>query len=71
MRDRHSAAAVAAAGHLPGQLRVALLDAARQAFTHGLHAVAGICAAVAIGVAILDAVLLRHIGPDSALTEGS
>jgi DHA2 family multidrug resistance protein-like MFS transporter len=57
--------AVTAAGHLPGQLRAALLDAARQAFTHGLHAVAGISAAITIGLAIMDAVLLRRIGADS------
>jgi DHA2 family multidrug resistance protein-like MFS transporter len=59
------AGAVTAAGHLPGQLRAALLDAASQAFTHGLHAVAGISAAIAIGLAILDAVLLRRIGADA------
>lgn len=56
--------AVASAGQLPGQFRIGLLDAARQAFTHGLHAVAGISAAIAIGVAILDAVLLRHVAAD-------
>jgi DHA2 family multidrug resistance protein-like MFS transporter len=58
------AGAVTAAGQLPGQFRATLLDAARQAFVHGLHAVAGICAAIAIGVAILDAVLLRHTATD-------
>jgi MFS transporter, DHA2 family, multidrug resistance protein len=59
------AGAVTAAGHLPGHLRAALLDAARQAFAHGLHAVAEVSAVIAVGVAILDAVLLRHIGADS------
>jgi DHA2 family multidrug resistance protein-like MFS transporter len=58
-------AAVAAEGHLPRQLRAALLDSARQAFTHGLHAVAGISAAIAIGVAVMDAILLRRIGADT------
>jgi DHA2 family multidrug resistance protein-like MFS transporter len=60
------AGAVTAAGHLPGQFRVAVLDAARGAFTYGLHVVAGISAAIAIGLAILDAVLLRRIGADVA-----
>ena len=58
-------AAVAAGGHLPRQLRTALLDTARQAFTHGLHAVAGISAAIAVGVAVMDAILLRRIGADT------
>jgi DHA2 family multidrug resistance protein-like MFS transporter len=65
------AGAVTAAGHLPGHLRAALLDAARQAFAHGLHAVAGTSAAIAVGVAILDAVLLRHIGADSDLGQAT
>lgn len=59
------AGAVASAGQLPGQPRAALLDTARQAFTHGLHAIAGISAAIAVGAAIADAVLLRRIGADS------
>jgi DHA2 family multidrug resistance protein-like MFS transporter len=57
-------AAVAAGGHLPAS-SAALLDTARQAFTHGLHAVAGISAAIAIGVAVMDAILLRCIGADT------
>jgi DHA2 family multidrug resistance protein-like MFS transporter len=59
------AGAVMAAGHLPGQLRLAVLDAARQAFTHGLHAVAIVSAAIAISLAILDTVLLSRIRADS------
>jgi MFS transporter, DHA2 family, multidrug resistance protein len=54
------AGAVTSAGQLPGQLRVAVLDAARQAFTGGLHAIAGISAAIAVAVAIMDVVLLSR-----------
>jgi len=57
--------AVAAAGQLPGQLGQALLDAARQAFTQGLHLAFASSAAVAIGTAILAAALLRHVRPNS------
>jgi MFS transporter, DHA2 family, multidrug resistance protein len=57
--------AVAAAGQLPDQLGAELLDAARQAFTQGLHLAFAISAAVAIGVAILAAVLLRRLRPSS------
>jgi MFS transporter, DHA2 family, multidrug resistance protein len=57
--------AVAAAQQLPDQLGVALLDAARQAFTHGLHLTAASSAAVAAGLAVLAAVLLRGVGPSS------
>jgi DHA2 family multidrug resistance protein-like MFS transporter len=60
------AGAVTSAGQLPGQLRAALLDAARQAFTHGLHVIAAISAGIAVAVAILDAVLLSPIESDSA-----
>ena len=57
--------ALAAAWQLPDQLGAALLDAAREAFTQGLHVTAGISAAVAIGSAIMAAVLLRHVGAGS------
>jgi DHA2 family multidrug resistance protein-like MFS transporter len=56
--------AVTAAGQLHGPVRATLLDTARQAFTYGLHAVVGVCAAIAIGVAILDAVMLRRTVAD-------
>jgi MFS transporter, DHA2 family, multidrug resistance protein len=52
--------AVAAAGQLPDQLSQALLAAAREAFTLGLHLTAAISAAVMAATAILTAVLLRH-----------
>jgi MFS transporter, DHA2 family, multidrug resistance protein len=57
--------AVAAAGQLPDQLGQALLRAARQAFTQGLHLAFAISAAAAIGVAILAAILLRRLRPSS------
>jgi DHA2 family multidrug resistance protein-like MFS transporter len=57
--------AVAAAGQLPDQLGTALLDAAREAFTQGVQLSFAISAAVAIGIAILVAALLRHVGAGS------
>lgn len=59
------AGAATSAGQLPSHLHAALLDTARQAFIHGFHVIAGIAAAIAVGVAILDAVLLSRIGADS------
>jgi DHA2 family multidrug resistance protein-like MFS transporter len=55
--------AVAAAGQLPDQLGQALLGAARQAFTQGLHLAFAISAAAAVAVAVLAAVLLRRLRP--------
>lgn len=49
-------AAAAAAGRLPDELGAALLGPARQAFTEGLHAVAGLSAVIAV---VLAVVLLR------------
>ncbi len=57
--------AVAAAGQLPDELGQALLWAARQAFTQGLHLAFTISAAAAIGVAILTVILLRRLRPSS------
>ena len=54
--------AVAAAGQLPEQLGATLLDTAREAFTQGLQLSFAISAAVAIGIAVLVAALLRHVG---------
>ncbi len=53
-------AAVIAAAQLPDPSRVQLLDAARDAFSHSLHASAGIAAAVAIGASVLVALTLRN-----------
>jgi MFS transporter, DHA2 family, multidrug resistance protein len=54
--------AVAAAGQLPDQLGAALLDTAREAFTLGVQLSFAISAAVAVGIAVLVATLLRHVG---------
>jgi DHA2 family multidrug resistance protein-like MFS transporter len=58
--------AVAAAGQLPGQRGALLLDAARQAFTQGLHLAFGVSAAAAVAVAALTVVLLRATRPARA-----
>jgi DHA2 family multidrug resistance protein-like MFS transporter len=55
--------AVAAAGQLPDQLAHALLQAACQAFTQGLHLAFAISAAAALGVAVLAAILLQRLRP--------
>lgn len=57
--------AVAEAGQHPDQLGQALLGAARQAFTHGLHLAFAVSAAAATVVAILAVVLLRGMRPSS------
>jgi DHA2 family multidrug resistance protein-like MFS transporter len=57
--------AVAAAGQLPDQLGQALLRAAHEAFTQGLHVAFSISAAAVIGAATLTAILLRHLDPSS------
>jgi MFS transporter, DHA2 family, multidrug resistance protein len=49
---------VVAAGQLPGTLGAALLDTARQAFTHGLMVTSAIGAVLTLGLAVLAAVLL-------------
>ncbi|HEX6676559.1 MAG TPA: MFS transporter [Actinomycetes bacterium] len=55
--------AVAVAGQLPDQLGTALLGAARQAFILGLHLAFAVSAGFTLAVAILAAVLLRHLRP--------
>jgi hypothetical protein len=57
--------AVAVAGQLPRRLGVELLDVARGSFTQGLQLTFAISVAVAIGIAILAAALLRHAGASS------
>jgi DHA2 family multidrug resistance protein-like MFS transporter len=57
--------AVAAASQLPEQLGTKLLDVAHEAFTQGLQLTFAISAAVAVGTAILVAVLLRRPGAGS------
>jgi DHA2 family multidrug resistance protein-like MFS transporter len=70
--------AVAAVGHLPGQLGAGLLDVARESFTQGLRLTFAISAAVAIGIAVLAVVLLRGVrtspepeGPPEPSQDGS
>jgi EmrB/QacA subfamily drug resistance transporter len=53
--------ALAAAGQLSHELGEALLDTAREAFTHGLQVTAFASALVVIGMAILVVALLRHV----------
>jgi MFS transporter, DHA2 family, multidrug resistance protein len=60
------AAATAAAGQLQGQLAIALLGAARAAFTSGPHAVAGVSAAIAAAYAAVVMVLFRRVRPARA-----
>lgn len=57
--------AVAVAGQLPNQLGAQLLDTARAAFTHGLQMTAAVSVVITIGAAILAAVLLRDVRPNS------
>jgi MFS transporter, DHA2 family, multidrug resistance protein len=52
--------AVAVAGQLPDRLGMPLLEAAREAFTQGLHLAAAVSAAAALAFAILVTVLLRQ-----------
>jgi len=63
--------AVNVAGQLPGPVGQALLDLARGAFVQGLNLAAGISAAVAIGAAVMAAVLLRHAAAGSRAEEPS
>jgi DHA2 family multidrug resistance protein-like MFS transporter len=58
-------AAVAVARQLPDGLGVALLEVARDAFVQGMQLTAAISAVVAIGIAILAVVMLRHVPPSS------
>ncbi|MBA3293205.1 MAG: MFS transporter [Geodermatophilaceae bacterium] len=55
------AGADAAAAQLPDQLGADLLAAARDAFTDGLNVVAGISAALFLILAVITAVLFRHL----------
>ena len=53
--------AIAAADQLPDSLGTELLDAAREAFTQALQLTAITSAVIVLGMAILAAVLLRHV----------
>jgi DHA2 family multidrug resistance protein-like MFS transporter len=65
-RDTLAGATVAAAG-LPDPLALALLTAAREAFTSGMHAAAVASAIVLLGVAVLAVTMLRHVRPTGAV----
>lgn len=55
------AAAVVAAGTLPGAEGEAMLRAVREAFTEGLHVTAAVGAIIVVGIAILAVSMLRHV----------
>ena len=57
--------AVAAADSSPDRVGAELLEAAREAFTQGLQLTAIMSAAIVLGMAILAAVVLRHVRPGS------
>jgi DHA2 family multidrug resistance protein-like MFS transporter len=63
--------AVEVAGQLPGDLGPALIDAARDAFTQGLHVSAAISAIGTVGLAILVMTLLRRVRMGSGSEEQS
>jgi DHA2 family multidrug resistance protein-like MFS transporter len=57
--------AVTAAGQLPARSGAALLEAAQEAFTQGLHVTAAVSAAAALAFALLVVVLLRGARPST------
>ncbi|MGH2729692.1 MAG: MFS transporter, partial [Actinomycetota bacterium] len=59
--------AIDVAAQLPGDLGPVLIDAAREAFTYGLHLGAAISAVGSIGLAVLVVTLLRHVRTGSEL----
>jgi MFS transporter, DHA2 family, multidrug resistance protein len=63
-------AAVAAAGELPTRLGVDLVDAAQEAFTQALQVAAALCAALAVGAAIIAVAMLRRVRAGSDLEDG-
>ncbi|MGH2385883.1 MAG: MFS transporter [Candidatus Limnocylindria bacterium] len=75
--------AIEVAGQLPGRLGPAVIDAAREAFTQGLHLAAAISAVGSIGLAVLVVTVLRgdrtgsksedrgDLEPDGAASSGA
>ncbi|MDK1476197.1 MFS transporter [Streptomyces sp. 549] len=57
--------AAAAAGQLPGETGAALMEAAGQAFVHGMQVTAVVSAVLVTGIALAATVLLRHVSPDA------
>lgn len=72
-------AAVAVSEQLPEGLRATVLDAARDAFVHGMHLTSAIAAIVAIAMAVLAVAVLRargtapagHDAADASTEDGS
>jgi MFS transporter, DHA2 family, multidrug resistance protein len=56
--------AVQAATRMPEHIGAPLLDAARAAFTHGLHVTAGVSVAIILASAVLTALLMRRSGDE-------
>jgi DHA2 family multidrug resistance protein-like MFS transporter len=54
--------AVAVAGQLPSQVGAVVVETAREAFVHGMQLTSGIATIVAIGLAVLAVLMLRHEG---------
>ena len=61
--------AAAAAQQLPAPLDAELLDAAREAFTAGLNAAAGLASIACLGLAALALIVLRRADTDEASDE--
>ncbi len=59
-------AAVGVAAQLPDRLGAALLDSAREAFVQGMRLSSAVAAVVAVAIAALAVVMLRHVRSDSA-----
>ncbi|WAP58501.1 MFS transporter [Streptomyces sp. S465] len=70
-------AAIAVAGRLKGQAGTELLDAAREAFTHGMRLACAAGAVVLVATAVLALMTLRGVGPtadeaaDDAVSTGA
>lgn len=64
-------AAVAVAGRLKGQAGDQMLDAAREAFTHGMRIACGAGALVLVAAAVLALVTLRRVGPTGPTPGGT
>jgi DHA2 family multidrug resistance protein-like MFS transporter len=58
-----AAGALEVAGTLPQGPATALIESARVAFTNGMNTVAGICAVIFAGLAVLAVLTLRHVAP--------
>jgi DHA2 family multidrug resistance protein-like MFS transporter len=64
-------AAVEAAGALPAQLGDALRQGAQEAFVHGMQLTSAVATVVAIGLAIVTVVALKHVPPGSTPESGA